>query len=293
MQKSHVGVQTEFSKKKKIILEKGSDGYFLHNLRGEINLYVSYRVTRCTMSASCVVVRMSQEGLGTLRAAILERAGRLESLFRSSWPNAEEIGNEIYGLVDTLMAAGVDQKWFSGYALVEGEEVMLTTPGICAVSFDFSMSFCNNVLTKNNFITIPLQAVGNVIISCVCTAHEKFQSNPPDWQGVIVRGSRLLTKRDMHRFKKLCEDGHLIPEDYRIYEDWSSINKSRERYIRIKDGLLSEGEVQDMNNEENFYDEEPYEERVRGFSWRTIRWLPITAGSRIARQTLSVFVSLR
>ncbi len=80
-----------------------------------------------------------------------------------------------------------------------------------------------------------------------------------------MRGLRLLTKWDMHRFKKLCEDGHLIPEDYRIYEDWSSINKSRERCIRIKDGLLSEGEVQDMNNEENFYDEEQYEERVRGF----------------------------
>ncbi len=80
-----------------------------------------------------------------------------------------------------------------------------------------------------------------------------------------MRGLRLLTKRDMRRFKKLCEDEHLIPEDYRIYEDWSSINKSRERYIRIKDGLLLEGEVQDMNDEENFYDEVPYEERVRGF----------------------------
>ncbi len=77
------------------------------------------------------------------------------------------------------------------------------------------------------------------------------------------------------------------------YEDWSSINKSRERYIRIKDGLLSEGEVQDMKDEENFYDEEPYEERVRSFSWRTTRWLPINAGSRFARQTLSSFVSLR
>jgi hypothetical protein len=85
------------------------------------------------------------------------------------------------------------------------------------------------------------------------------------WQEVIVRGLCLLTKRDMHSFKKLCKDGHLIPEDYRIYEDWSSINKSRERYIRIKDGLLLEGEVQDMNNEENFYDEEPYKEWVCGF----------------------------
>ncbi len=102
-------------------------------------------------------------------------------------------------------------------------------------------------------------------------------------------------KQDMHRFKKLCKDGHLIPEDYRIYKDWSSINKSRERYIRIKNGLLSEGEVQDMNDEENFYDKEPYEERVCAFFffWRTIRWLPINAGSWIAWQTLSVFVSLR
>jgi hypothetical protein len=171
------------------------------------------------MAKSCEVVRLSRERLGTLRAAILEHAGRLESLLRPSWPNAEAIGNEMYGLVDTLMAAGVDQKWFSGYTLVEGEEVMLTTPGIRAVSFDFSMSFCDNVLTKNNFIIVPLQAVGNIIISCVCTAHENFQSNPPDWQGVIVRGSCLLTKQDMRRFKKLCEGGHLIPEDYRIFED--------------------------------------------------------------------------
>ncbi len=80
-----------------------------------------------------------------------------------------------------------------------------------------------------------------------------------------MRGSRLLTKRDMHRFKKLCKDGDLIPEDYRIFKDWLSINKLRERYIRIKDGLLSEGEVQDMNNKENFYDKEPYEEWVCGF----------------------------
>jgi hypothetical protein len=80
-----------------------------------------------------------------------------------------------------------------------------------------------------------------------------------------VRGLRLLMKRDMHRFKKLCEGGHVIPEDYRIYEDWLAINKSQEKYIRIKVGLISEGEVQEMNDEEFFYDEGPYKERVHGF----------------------------
>ncbi len=43
------------------------------------------------------------------------------------------------------------------------------------------------------------------------------------------------------------------------------IDKLQERHIRIKDGLVSEGDVQEMNDEENYYDEGPYEERVRGF----------------------------
>jgi hypothetical protein len=73
-----------------------------------------------------------------------------------------------------------------------------------------------------------------------------------------VRGWRLLTKWDTRRFKKLCSDGHLFSEDYRIYKDWSGIDKLRERYIQIKDGLVLEGEVQEMNNEEIFFDKEPY-----------------------------------
>ncbi len=74
-----------------------------------------------------------------------------------------------------------------------------------------------------------------------------------------MRGWRLLTKRDMRKFKNLCKDGLLGPEDYRIFKDWSATDKFRERYIRIKYGLISEGEVQEMNNKENFFDKGPYE----------------------------------
>ncbi len=163
------------------------------------------------------------------------------------------------------MLNGVDQKGFSGYALVQGVEVMLTTPEIRAVSLGFCLSACNEVLTNRIFANTFLQAAGNVIISCIQAAHEKYQSNPPDWQQVIKRGWRLLTKQDMHKFKNLCKDGLLGPGDYRIFEDWSNINKSQENFICIKDGLVSEGEVQEMNNEEKFYNEGPYEERVHGF----------------------------
>jgi hypothetical protein len=138
MRKSHVGVQTNLAKKRKEkeILEKGLD-VSVTIYRGEINLYVSSRITRCIMSTSRVVVRFSRDSLANLRAAILGHAERLQALLRLSWPNAGEIQDEMYHLVDTLMLNGVDQKWFSGYTLVERVEVMLTTPEIRAVGLGF------------------------------------------------------------------------------------------------------------------------------------------------------------
>jgi hypothetical protein len=87
----------------------------------------------CIMSTSRVVVRFSRDSLAILRAAILGHAERLQALLRPSWPNAGEIQDKMYHLVGTLMLNGVDQKWFSGYAVVEGAELMLTTPEICVV----------------------------------------------------------------------------------------------------------------------------------------------------------------
>jgi hypothetical protein len=69
----------------------------------------------------------------------------------------------------------------------------------------------------------------------------------------------------MDRFEEICKDGLLGLGDYVIFEDWLAINRSRDGYIRIKDGLVSEGEVQEMNKEENFYDEEPYKAHVCAF----------------------------
>ncbi len=131
-------MQTDLAKKKKKkeILEKGPD-VSVTIYRGEINLYVSSRITQCIMSTSCVVVRFSRDSLTILHAAILGHAKRLQDLLRPSWPNVGEIQDEMYCLVDTLMLNGVDQKWFSGYALVEGAEVMLTTPELRAVGLGF------------------------------------------------------------------------------------------------------------------------------------------------------------
>ncbi len=88
----------------------------------------------------CVAVKFTWQSLGELCAALMAHTGRLNSLLEPSWPNAEEVQVEMYSLVDTLLIHGVDQKWFSTFTLVEGAEVMVTTPEIHAVSW--SSLFC-------------------------------------------------------------------------------------------------------------------------------------------------------
>ncbi len=85
----------------------------------------------------------------------------------------------------------------------------------------------------------------------------------------------------------------LGPGDYGIFKDWSAIDKLLDRYIRIKDGLVSEGKVQEMNNEEFFLTRGRTMNAFAVFSWHTTRWLPIITGSYFARRTLSISVSLR
>jgi hypothetical protein len=109
------------------------------------------------------------------------------------------------------------------------------------------------------------QAAANAVISCIHAAHTKYESNPLDWQQVVEIGYRLFTRRDMVRFQEMCKDGLLGPGDYGIFKDWSDIDRSQDGYIRIRDGLVLEGEIQEMNNEENFYDKGPYQARVCGF----------------------------
>ncbi len=88
-----------------------------------------------TMPASCIVVTFTHESLAALCADLIDHAERLNSLLKPSWSNAEEVHKEMYALVDIVLIQGVDQKWFSAFALIEGAEKMVTTQEICAVSW--------------------------------------------------------------------------------------------------------------------------------------------------------------
>jgi hypothetical protein len=69
----------------------------------------------------CIVVKFTRRLLGVLRTALMAHAGRLNSLLKPSWPDAEKVQEEMYNLVDTLVIHGVSQKWFSAFALMRGQ----------------------------------------------------------------------------------------------------------------------------------------------------------------------------
>jgi hypothetical protein len=137
------------------------------------------------------------------------------------------------------------------------------------------------------------QAAGNALISCNHVAHTKYESTPLDWQWAVEIGWCLLTKQDMGRFEEMCEDGLLGPGDYGLFEDWSAIFRLRDGYIRIRDGLVLEGEIQEMNDEEIFTMRGRTRHVFVDFSCRTTRWLLIIGGSYSVRWTWSVIASLR
>jgi hypothetical protein len=85
------------------------------------------------------------------------------------------------------------------------------------------------------------QTTGNALINCINAAHKKYESNAMDWQMVIEIGWCLLTRVDMERFEQMCEDGLLGPSNYVIFEDCSAVDRSRDGYLCIKNGLVLEG----------------------------------------------------
>ncbi len=91
-----------------------------------------------------VVVKFTRKSVGALHAALMAHAGRFNSLLKPAWPDAEQVHEEMYALVDTLLIHGVDQKWFSAFALIDGAEEMVTTQKTRAVSW--GSLFCVSVV---------------------------------------------------------------------------------------------------------------------------------------------------
>ncbi len=100
-----------------------------------------------------------------------------------------------------------------------------------------------------------------------------------EWHRVIEMGWCLLSRVDMGRFEQMCKDGLLGPSNYGIFKDWLAVDRLREGYLHIRDGLVSEGEIQEMEDKENHYNKGLYKPVSMHPSWHTIKCAPIDVGS--------------
>jgi hypothetical protein len=123
------------------------------------------------------------------------------------------------------------------------------------------------------------QTTGNALINCINAAHKKYELNAMCWQMLIEIGWRLFTRADMERFEQMCEDGLLGPSNYGIFEDWLAVDRSRDGYLHIKDGLVLEGEIQEMEDKDNHYNRGCTRPVSMHSTWRTIKCAPIIGGS--------------
>jgi hypothetical protein len=99
------------------------------------------------------------------------------------------------------------------------------------------------------------------IVGCVIAAHHQFEVACHNWRSIAETGHRLLSGRDTRQFKALCDDGYpLCRDEYHLYEEWEERTRARPRYISIMDGLITEDDKQEMNNEENPYNKEAEED---------------------------------
>jgi hypothetical protein len=123
------------------------------------------------------------------------------------------------------------------------------------------------------------QATGNAVISCIHAAHTTYELNLLDWQQVVEIGYHLFMRQDMERFQEMCKDGLLGQRDYGIFEDWMTIDRSRDGYIRIRDGLVLEEEIQRSMTKRIFTTRGHTRPVFMNFSWCTTRCLLIIGGS--------------
>ncbi len=75
----------------------------------------------------------------------------------------------------------------------------------------------------------------------------------------------------MRQFRALCNNGYYLSRDENhLYEEWEELTMASPRYISIMDGLITEDDKQDMNDEENLYDNRAYKNCFQAFFWRII-----------------------
>ncbi len=85
----------------------------------------------------------------------------------------------------------------------------------------------------------------NALVHIADHANECFEADRLGWRDVISSANDLLTRRDLGRFAALCNDGYdAVEGEYYLYEYWQFLFLGCPTYIRIRNGVEGQEEVE-------------------------------------------------
>ncbi len=90
------------------------------------------------------------------------------------------------------------------------------------------------------------------IVDCVCKSYRCYQSDPTGWEGVREIGLSLLLLDNLEHY---CI---IFPDEGDLQDEWEKVVTHGSKYVNLLVGLLTNNDIRVERDEENHYDEEPW-----------------------------------
>jgi len=81
----------------------------------------------------------------------------------------------------------------------------------------------------------------------VAKSYECHEADPHGWNEIRDAGKRLLTARELRRYRKYC------PGDIDLQRDWDAAVTSPVKYVQLVIGQKGEGDLREESDDENYW----------------------------------------
>ncbi len=99
------------------------------------------------------------------------------------------------------------------------------------------------------------------IVDCVRKSYKCYQADPTDWEYVREIGLSLLLLDDLERY---CI---ILPDKEDLQDKWEAVVNNGGKYVNLMVGLLTDNDIRAARDEENHFDEEPWNRVTKNYSF--------------------------
>jgi hypothetical protein len=97
------------------------------------------------------------------------------------------------------------------------------------------------------------------IVDCVRKSYTCYQADPTSWENVRGIGLSLLSLDDLERYRII------FPDKEDLQDEWEAVVNNGGKYVNLLVGLLTDEDIRAVRDEENHYDEEPWNRVTKNY----------------------------